>query len=149
MYHTFLHLKLSTPWYSTQLIEIFSYEVSLKEDHTSFLTTITSPNDITIYNLQDITFQERVVLVIRNFSDKTSQNKSVGELFLNANWLERETSEMSGVTFLSKLDTRNLLLTYCDATIPLRKSKPSIGFKEISFDSNNDVLVHSPLTLQI
>ena len=56
---------------------------------------------------------------------------------------------MSGVIFEGKEDLRNLLLTYGDSSSPLRKSVPSVGFKEIYYDINNDLLVQTPVTLQI
>jgi NADH:ubiquinone oxidoreductase subunit C len=56
---------------------------------------------------------------------------------------------MSGIVFEGKKDVRNLMLTYGDSSSPLRKSFPSTGFKEMFYDSNNDLLVQTPVTLQI
>ena len=56
---------------------------------------------------------------------------------------------MSGLVFEGKADLRNLLLSYGDSSAPLRKSTPSIGFKEIFYDINNDALVQTPISLQI
>jgi NADH-quinone oxidoreductase subunit C len=75
--------------------------------------------------------------------------KSTSSVFANANWLEREVSEMSGIVFEGKHDLRNLLLSYGDSSAPLRKANPSVGFKEITYDINNDMLVQTPISLQI
>ena len=48
-------------------------------------------------------------------------------------WLERESSELTGLSFFNKNDTRNLLLEYGSLQTPLLPSFPSIGFFEISF----------------
>ena len=56
---------------------------------------------------------------------------------------------MSGTVFAGKQDLRNLMLTYGDSSAPLRKSAPSVGFREVFFDINNDVLVQTPITLQV
>lgn len=56
---------------------------------------------------------------------------------------------MSGLVFEGKKDLRNLLLTYGDSSAPLRKSVPSIGFKETSYDITNDMLIQTPVVIQI
>jgi NADH:ubiquinone oxidoreductase subunit C len=74
--------------------------------------------------------------------------KSITELFLNANWLEREISELNGIFFSGKKDLRNLMLPYGDTSAPLRKSFPSVGLKEIFYDSVTDLLIQNPVSLQ-
>jgi len=64
---------------------------------------------------------------------------SVENLHFNADWAEREASEMSGISFYSKNDSRNLLMIYGYFIYPLMKSNPSIGFFEVFYDlKNND-----------
>jgi NADH:ubiquinone oxidoreductase subunit C len=62
--------------------------------------------------------------------------------------LERELSELSGIFFAGKKDLRNLLLQYGDTTIPMRKSFPSIGTREIFYDSVTDLLIQTPVSIQ-
>ena len=108
-----------------------------------------------MYNFHNIFSQERLFVFSPSLAgsrDKSSlraELKSVSGLFANANWLERETSEMSGIVFSGKQDLRNLMLSYGDSSAPLRKSAPSTGFREIFFDINNDTLIQTPITLQI
>ena len=149
LYYLMLHLRLSTTWYSTQLIEIFSYENPSEVVTNSKKIFKQISKNVIVYNLHNLFSQERIFVISQDLDNSSSQLKSVSELFANANWLERETSEMSGVNFLMKKDTRNLLLTYGDSSNPLRKSNPSIGFKEIFFDSNSDSLIQTPLTVQL
>jgi NADH-quinone oxidoreductase subunit C len=73
---------------------------------------------------------------------------SIAELFPNANWLEREIAELHGVFFLGKKDLRNLLLQYGDTSAPMLKSYPSIGTREIFYDSVSDLLIQNPVSLQ-
>ena len=40
------------------------------------------------------------------------------------------------------------MLQYGDTTTPFQKSAPSIGFKEVYYDSVSDVLLETPVTLQ-
>lgn len=52
----------------------------------------------------------------------------------NANWLERETSEMYGLFIYNKSDNRNLLLDYTFTEHPLLKSYPCAGFNEVFYN---------------
>jgi NADH:ubiquinone oxidoreductase subunit C len=73
---------------------------------------------------------------------------SITEIFLNANWLERENAELHGIFFAGKKDIRNLMLTYGDTSAPMRKSFPSIGIKEIFYDTTIDSLIQTPVSIQ-
>ena len=113
---------------------------------------LTASSTVVVYNFHNIFSQERLFIFSPNLSTTKSLNsdlKSISGLFANANWLERETSEMSGIVFAGKQDLRNLMLSYGDSSAPLRKSAPSTGFREIFFDINNDTLIQTPITLQI
>lgn len=79
---------------------------------------------------------------------KQTSFKSVTELFLNSNWLEREVAELNGIFFLGKKDTRNLLLQYGDTSAPMKKSFPSIGLREIFYNSNSDSLIQTTVSIQ-
>lgn len=56
---------------------------------------------------------------------------------------------MHGICFGDKKDLRNLMLQYGDASAPFRKSYPSIGSKEIFYDSVTDSLAQVPVSIQI
>ena len=51
--------------------------------------------------------------------------------------------------FNNKKDLRNLMLQYGDTSVPFQKSSPSIGLKELFYDSVNDVLVQVPVSIQV
>lgn len=59
---------------------------------------------------------------------------SVDRLFKNCNWLEREASEMYGVIFIGKMDSRKLLLDYSKIEHPMLKDFPSEGVKDVFYD---------------
>jgi NADH dehydrogenase (ubiquinone) Fe-S protein 3 len=63
--------------------------------------------------------------------------------------LEREAHEMHGVSFLGKKDIRNLMLQYGDSSAPLKKSFPTIGFREMFYDPMKDLVIQNPVTVQI
>jgi len=163
LYFLILHLKLSSLFYSTQLCEIFSYEVpynnninaNFKNENINKLIPLIN-NSIIVYNFHCILYQQRFFIFsilnnkqnIKNNSITWNSLNSITELYLNANWLEREVSELHGIFFNNKKDLRNLMLTYGDTSAPMRKSFPSVGLKEIFYDSTTDLLIFNKVSLQ-
>ncbi len=89
-----------------------------------------------IYNIYLYSVKTRLTLFFL-VSKKQKQVKkipSVDRYFLNANWLERESSEMYGVFFFFKRDTRKLLLDYSKVENPLLKDFPSEGFYNVFYN---------------
>ena len=113
-------------------------------------------NSLIVYNFHSILFQQRFfIFVLLNQKNNIKKNNinwnslnSITELFLNANWLEREIAELHGIFFSGKKDLRNLMLTYGDTSAPMRKSFPSIGIKEIYYDTTTDLLIQNPVSIQ-
>lgn len=158
LYYLSLHIKLSSLFYSTQLCEIFAYEVpsnnniNLNEKNKISLNN----NSLIVYNFHSILFQQRFfIFALLNNKQNIKKNNinwnsinSITELFLNANWLEREVAELHGIFFSNKKDLRNLMLPYGDTSAPMRKSFPSIGVKEVFYDSLTDLLIQNPVSIQ-
>lgn len=67
---------------------------------------------------------------------------SIDKIFKNANWLERETSEMYGVLFYWKNDARKLLLDYSKMENPMLKDFPCEGLQDVFYNFfENQVVV--------
>lgn len=66
--------------------------------------------------------------------------------FLNANWVEREFSELYGVKVAGKQDQRNLLLDYTSLISPMQKGFPCVGEEEIFYSPLEEGLVYYPNT---
>jgi len=156
LYYLSLHLKLSSLFYSTQLVDIFSYELPFNNNFDKKKKMSLINNSLIVYNFHSILFQQRFfVFVILNQKQNINKKNinwnslnSITELFLNANWLERKIAELHGIFFSGKKDLRNLMLTYGDTSAPMRKSFPSIGIKEVYYDTTTDLLIHNPISLQ-
>ena len=158
LYSTVLHLKLSSFFSSTQLIELFSYESVLTKNNEFLKEKNLKKNNepIVVYNFNILKNGIKVYLFILNQNKinilKNNKKKnylnSITELFLNANWLERETGELSGVFFYGKKDVRNLMLQYGDTSAPFKKSYPSVGLREIFYDSVSDLLIQNQTSIQ-
>lgn len=161
-YYTFLHIKLSSFFYSTQLIDIFAYELPINKNDlpnfevTSNIVIPAQSSTIVVYNFHSLLTQQRFFFFINTSSKPLIAKKnlntfsitSLSELFMNANWLEREAAELHGIFFHNKKDVRNLMLQYGDTSAPLKKSFPSIGIKEIFYDASTDLLIQAPVSIQ-
>jgi NADH:ubiquinone oxidoreductase subunit C len=149
LYYLNLHLKFSTFFYTTQLIDIFSYSRPSISDLKKNLSY--EEGNIVVYTYHNVFFQKRFFFFVplsgEGCLSKDSLN-SIAELFTNAGWLEREASELSGFMYFNKKDTRNLMLPYSDNSQPLQKNFPSIGLKEIFYDLQSDYLIQQPVSVQ-
>ena len=95
-------------------------------------------------------FQNRffIFLIQNSYNNNKYHLNSISELYSNSNWLEREISELNAVFFFNKKDLRNLMLPYGDTSAPFLKNFPSVGTKEIYYDSLIDNLSQNNLTIQ-
>ena len=148
LYYLTLHVKLSSRMTDSQLVEIFGYENPTSPN----LQTLSpgSSNSTLVYQFHNLFSQERLYVFACSLSSSAQPSpKSVDELYASSWWLERELGELSGICFEHKKDLRNLMLQYGDASAPFKKSYPSIGFKEVVFDSVTDTVVQVPVSIQV
>lgn len=83
-------------------------------------------NIILLYNYYNYFCKSKITFFIV-LNNLVKSIDSVDRLFNNANWLERETSEMYGVNYRWKTDTRKLLLDYSKIENPMLKEFQSEG----------------------
>ena len=179
LYYFTLHLKFSSLFYSSQLSDIFAYEVpksaKLKSPwkemqsgleksfsapaSTKFLSGGKSSSSLLTYNFHILNTQTRLYVFVSSpssFYARLPHNflnpiklHSVTDLFFAANWLEREVAELNGIFFTNKKDLRNLMLQYGDSNAPFQKSFPTIGLKEMYYNPLKDTIIQAPISLQI
>ena len=154
--YTVLAKRLAKPFYNAQLVDIFAYEKSNTDSTNSkssghkkynYGTKVDTP--ILVYNFHTLFSQNRLYLFAVSASVRlralalgaSNAIESVSELFMSANWLEREVSELHGVVFNAKKDLRNLMLQFGDLSAPLQKWFPSTGFRDLIYDSLKDTLI--------
>ena len=92
LYLIVLHLRLSTLTYSSQLVDIFSYELPLtylkqSSPNKQFLNKSSSSSLLVVYNFHNLLIHTRYVLFTLNFFHHLNflNLKSIVELFPNAN----------------------------------------------------------------
>ena len=77
---------------------------------------------------------------------KFKKVSSIDKLFKSSSWLERETGEMFKISFLSKVDTRRLLLDYSKQENPLLKDYPVEGFNDVFYSFFDDQVISKNAT---
>jgi NADH:ubiquinone oxidoreductase subunit C len=158
LYYFLIHCRLATNLHVYQLSDIFTYEIFLKntkintkQDLTSTFTLLNAGvNQVIVYNLHNLLSNNRIFVFSKTLSKHnfTNISSTISELYTNANWLEREVAELHGLNFTFKKDLRNLMLQYGDTSTPLKKTFPTIGFRETSYDIVSDSVVQNRLDVQ-
>lgn len=148
LYYLALHIKFSSRTRESQLLDIFAYEnpvsTSSQNSHPGHSSSIL------VYQFHNLFSQERLFVFTTSLqSSQFPSPKSVQELYTASWWLEREVGELHGICFENKKDLRNLMLQYGDASAPFKKSYPSIGYKEVVYDSVTDNVVQLPISIQV
>lgn len=162
------HLRAGTLFHSSQLCDIFSYELpsssvntqKRKQHGVSDAAKLNkldkSQTSSVVYNFHSFHSQDRYFLFVQNaitalksaIAEKLSFSDSITELFPAGNWLEREVAELNGNVFLGKKDMRNLMLQFGDVTAPLQKSFPTIGLRDMFYDPIKQTIVQGVATVQ-
>lgn len=98
-----------------------------------------------VYHLLSLTKNLRIRVKLQ--TDETTPVPTAVELFPSANWFERETFDMYGVTFADHPDLRRLLTDYGFSGYPLRKDFPLTGYVEVHYDEELKRVVYRPVKL--
>ena len=98
-----------------------------------------------VYHLLSLTANARV-RVKAQLGEPEAIPSIVG-LFPAANWFERETFDMYGVTFEGHPDLRRILTDYGFSGYPLRKDFPLTGYVELRYDDELKRVVYQPVQL--
>jgi NADH-quinone oxidoreductase subunit C len=98
-----------------------------------------------VYHLLSIHLNQRIRIKIET-GEGVAVPTCVG-VFPAANWFERETFDMYGITFADHPDLRRLLTDYGFSGHPLRKDSPLTGFVEVRYDDEQKRVVYEPVQL--
>lgn len=80
-------------------------------------------------------------------TDSFSPIPSLCDIYLSANWAERESFDLFGVQFSGHRDLRRILTDYSTLGHPMRKDYPLTGFSELRYDLEQKRVVSSSVEL--
>ncbi len=124
-------LRWNSLYYCSSLVEILSFNSFIQVLNKFYLSYI--------YVFFSYFHRNRFFL---GFSSTYKYNlHTISNFFYNAQWPEREISEMFGSFFFNKKDSRKLLLDYSHIGFPLLKSYPLSGYIEVIFSFMTSWLV--------
>ena len=98
-----------------------------------------------VYNLLSLKRNMRIRVKVR--TAMASAVPSLSNLFLSAEWNEREAWDMYGIFFSDHPDLRRLLTDYGFEGHPLRKDFPLTGYVEVRYDDEQKRVVYDPVKL--
>ena len=98
-----------------------------------------------VYHLLSLKRNMRIRVKVR--TDTASAVPSLSNLFLSAEWNEREAWDMYGIFFSDHPDLRRLLTDYGFEGHPLRKDFPLTGYVEVRYDDEQKRVVYDPVKL--
>ncbi|MBL4613011.1 MAG: NADH-quinone oxidoreductase subunit C [Emcibacter sp.] len=99
-----------------------------------------------VYHLLSLKHNARVRIKIQ--ADDELPVPSVVDVYLVANWYEREVWDMYGVMFDGHPDLRRLLTDYGFQGHPQRKDFPLTGYVELRYSEEERRVVYEPVKLQ-
>eukprot|EP01041_Mallomonas_annulata_P000675 gene675-1296_t len=90
-----------------------------------------------------ISFNSRIRIKI--FVNEITPVVSICDLYINANWWEREIWDLYGIYFEEHPDLRRILTDYGFEGYPMRKDFPLYGYLEVRYDETKKRVVLEPL----
>jgi len=119
------------------LIENSAIDCNYLNKNNTFLNFNSTLNNnlIVYYTYYILNLKLRLTLLyLPSPNQGTSSLNSIDKIFKNANWVERETSEMYNINYIWKNDTRKILIDYSKNEYPLLKNYPSEGFQDVFYN---------------
>jgi NADH-quinone oxidoreductase subunit C len=98
-----------------------------------------------VYHLLALRTNKRIRVKLE--VDENAAVASAVGVYPAANWFERETFDMYGVSFSDHPDMRRLLTDYGFSGYPLRKDFPLTGYVELRYDDELKRVVYQPVQL--
>jgi len=125
------------------LFNSIKYSNVLKMNTLSDFTVINHIDNIYDFELIYIvlSYKLNLRLIIKLFCKKEDLIISLSNIYINANWLEREIRDLFGIKFIYHKDLRRILTDYGFIGHPLLKLYPLMGFTELRYDDSLNKIV--------
>jgi NADH:ubiquinone oxidoreductase subunit C len=151
----FFFIFISQKWFNS-INEFFKFELNFSNSflidssaidmtnykNTTFFNKINFNNSLIIFYIYYFYFL-KIKISLFYISNTFTKNEliSIDKIYLNSNWIERETAEMFGLNFYFKKDVRKLLMDYSFIENPLLKSYPTEGRVDVFYNFFEDQVI--------
>jgi NADH dehydrogenase (ubiquinone) Fe-S protein 3 len=98
-----------------------------------------------VYDLLSLTYSSRIRIKV--FVNEITSVPSCVNIFVNANWWEREIWDLYGIYFVNHPDLRRILTDYGFEGYPMRKDFPLSGYVELRYNESKKRIVVEPIEL--
>lgn len=101
-----------------------------------------------VSHLLSIAYNWRVRVRVFAPDDEVPLVASVADIWVAANWYEREAFDLFGILFDGHDDLRRILTDYGFIGYPFRKDFPVSGYVEMRYDPEQKRVIYQPVTIE-
>lgn len=103
---------------------------------------------VVVSQLLSVSLNQRVRVRVSCADDDFPVVASLCDLWMSANWFEREAFDLFGIIFEGHTDLRRILTDYGFIGHPFRKDFPLSGHVEMTYDTAQRRVVYQPVTIE-
>lgn len=106
------------------------------------------PRFCVVVQLLSVSLNQRLRLKVFAADDAMPMVVSVTDIWVSADWYEREAFDLFGIMFSGHADLRRILTDYGFIGHPFRKDFPTSGHVEMRYDAEQARVVYQPITIE-
>jgi NADH-quinone oxidoreductase subunit C len=106
------------------------------------------PRFCVVLQLLSVSLNQRLRLKVFAADDVMPMVVSVTDIWVSADWYEREAFDLFGIMFNGHADLRRILTDYGFIGHPFRKDFPTSGHVEMRYDAEQARVVYQPVTIE-
>ena len=106
------------------------------------------PRFAVVVHLLSVSLNQRLRVRVFCTDDEFPVIRSVTDLWIGADWFEREAFDLYGIVFEGHADLRRILTDYGFIGHPFRKDFPLTGHVEMRYDAERQRVIYEPVTIE-
>jgi len=106
------------------------------------------PRFCVVSQLLSVSLNQRLRLKVFAADDAMPVVLSVTDVWISADWYEREAFDLFGIMFDGHNDLRRILTDYGFIGHPFRKDFPTMGYVEMRYDAEQARVIYQPVTIE-
>jgi len=106
------------------------------------------PRFCVVVQLLSVSLNQRLRFKVFAADDAMPMVDSVTDIWVSADWYEREAFDLFGIMFSGHADLRRILTDYGFIGHPFRKDFPTSGHVEMRYDAEQARVVYQPVTIE-